>query len=312
MLNLSLMKPAQSYSLPALLVPLIGLLCLTACQPSPEPDAETTPEATLQPTDSPEAIAAYLLDLRARHASSRALAQHFPNLDRPTAYQIQRLTLAQQVTDGAEQIGWKMGGTRLTTPDAEPDPVYGYSLASHRYEDGAQLEDSLFANGTPLVEAEIAFWIGEDLPGPTVSREALIEALDGVGGAVELISQRMQPAAEGGTLPLAHAIADNLSHGGVILGTTRVPLAEIDLNQEAAWIEIDGVEQARGEASAMMEGDLLAAILWLANELPKHGQSLHAGDFVIPGSLYDNPTLQAGQQAEVHFTTLGTIRLGLR
>lgn len=297
----------------------LGLLGLSACQSQQEPETMAEPpigeapvEASLQPTDAPDAIAAFLVDVRARNAPSRALAQVFPDLDRETAYQVQHLTMQMEQGTDNQRLGWKMGGARVATPDAVPDPSYGYSLASHRFEDGAVIADSLFVNGMPQVEAEIAVWIGADLPGPTVSREELEAAVEGVSGAVEFISQRMLPATEGGTLPTAHAIADNLSHAGVILGATKVPLAGIDMGEEVAYTEIDGVEQARGDGGQIMGGDPLDAVLWLANELPKHGMALRAGDFVITGSVYDNPTMQADQEAAVHFSTLGTIRVSLR
>lgn len=291
------------------------LMTLVACepQPAPEPAAPAASDAaTTEGLDtSPEALAAYLLDLRARTASSAELAQQLPDLDRETAYQIQKLTLDAQLADGRVVRGWKMGGARTATPESVADPSYGYSLDSVVFDDSVTVSAGRFVNGVPQVEAELAFWIGADLPGPEVTRDEVIAAIDGVSGSVEFISQRLLPATDSTGLPINLAIADNLSHGGTVLGSTRVLLADIALTEEVAYTEVDGVEVARGGGNQIMHGDPLAAVVWLANELPKHGMMLQAGQFVITGSVYDNPTMQAGQQAAVHFSTLGTIHVGL-
>ena len=54
-------------------------------------------------------------------------------------------------------------------------------------------------------------------------------------------------------------------------------------------------------------GTAIDGVLWLANELPKHGLFLKSGDYVVTGSVYTNPTVEPGDQAALEFSTLGTI-----
>lgn len=303
---------------------LLALLCcalvFAACggEEAPadtEPGAPDTSAVAFPDTSDLDAVAHHILLAQTDARPTRALALHFPDLTRDRAYDIQQITLRTREASGNRQIGWKMGGTRVTDPEAAPDPLFGYSLDMHRRRSGQAFPAEQFVGSAPQAEAELAFIFNKDLPGPTVTRAQLLEALAGVRGAIELISPRLLPAAESDpeTLTLAHAVADNLSHAGVVLGDTLVPLSAIDLEEETARIFVNGRQKASGQARDLMgaQGDAVDALLWLANELPKHGLHLRKGDFVITGSLYANPTLQPGDRAEVVFTSLDTVRVAL-
>ena len=301
-----------------LLIPLL-LLC-TSCQ---QPESVETPmeaEAIQEPSEltdllpagaSNEMIAGHLLEAEHRAIPTRALSMHYADMDRETGYAVQLLAMGEEISQGGRLVGWKMGGTRMTDPEATPDPSFAYmlytdSLANHdrRYPD-AYVGDSV------LVEAEIAFIIGETLEGPIVTKSQLTESIESVAGAIELISVRVLPTA-GGPAPSAdQMIAARLSHAGFLLGDERLDIGDVDLVEEMATVEIDGVEQASGQANQIMNSNPLDALLWLANELPKRDMSLRAGDVVITGGLYDNPTLLPGQTAVVRFSSLGNLSVSL-
>ena len=298
-----------------LLVLSTSLLLLSSACESPTPEAQPADADTLGalgPGAAPTVIAGHLLATRDRLAKTADLARHYPRLSRAEAYAIQRLSLDQQEGGGDSLVGWKLGGTRLTDPNAQPDPLFGYILASNVYDEGAAVPAGRFVDGAPQVEAEVAFWIEQDLPGPTVTREQL-EAAVSVGGAIELITPRLVPAQPGDTtaLPTELALADNLSHAGVVMGDKRVAPADLDLAGESAWILVNGEEKARGSARQIMGTNPMDALFWLANERPKHGRPLRAGDFVVTGSLYDNPTVRAGDDVRVVFSTLGEVTFSL-
>ncbi|HKJ67882.1 MAG TPA: fumarylacetoacetate hydrolase family protein [bacterium] len=269
----------------------------------------------LGPNEHLQTIADHLLQARRNQQFTRALALRYPNLDRESAYRIQLMTLESQEKAGESLAGWKMGGTRITEAGASPDPLFGYSLESQVYQSGERVSLGDLTTNEPMVEAEITVWIGEDLPGPGITREELLRAIDGISGGVEIISSRQRPASEDQpeTETTAHLVADGISHGGAIFGDTRMAPDDIDFDTEEAWISIETEEKARGSASAIMgqTGNPIDAVLWLANALPKHGRHLRAGDFVLTGSLYENPTMEAGVNAAVSFTNLGSIQVRL-
>jgi 2-keto-4-pentenoate hydratase len=56
-----------------------------------------------------------------------------------------------------------------------------------------------------------------------------------------------------------------------------------------------------------MAKDPVEAVVWLANELPKHGLYLRANDFVVSGTVVGPPPARAGDKVKVSFTTLGSV-----
>ena len=108
-------------------------------------------------------------------------------------------------------------------------------------------------NGSTGLEAEVVFWLDKDLPGPTVTRDDVLEATAEVAAAVELIKPRVAaydseslavPA--GGEQPISiwpnrhnHGIIDNVWHIGVIFGSNRVGVDEVDLMNERVSIAVN-------------------------------------------------------------------------
>lgn len=69
-----------------------------------------------------------------------------------------------------------------------------------------------------------------------------------------------------------------------------------DLDRERAY----AVQRLRPE-------DPLAALVWAANELPKWGMHLKAGEFVLSGTVCPPLPVRAGDSAIVSFTSLGSV-----
>lgn len=258
------------------------------------------------------ALADHMFVARQQGIATTAIPTLFPQLDRETAYRVQMLTMNAAEGLGDKVAGWKMGGTVLKTPDATPDPIFGFSLASEQLDSGASVPASRFVNGDVMVEGEITFIIGKDLQGPDVTREDVIGAIESVCGSVELIDERMFPVSEDQPKSIAQIIADGVSHGGAILGSVRVPLDEIDIPGESVTVTVNGEQKSTGYGKYLMNGDYIAPVVWLANALVEHGRHLKAGDFIQTGSLYDNPTLVAGDKAVVEFSSLGKIGFELK
>ncbi len=302
----------KNLSLPLLV---LSLVFLAGCADAP--DTEMPPAAKADLTDAlpagadAEAIALHLLEAEHTAQTTRALVENIPGMDREMAYEVQLRALAQELAKGERLIGWKMGGTKMADPSMAPDPSFAYMLASDSLMDGQTLDPAAYVDGLVQVEAEVAFVMGKDLRGPEVTMEELRDAIGEVAGAIELISVKLVPSTDGTAPTIDHMIAGRLSHAGVTLTEKRVMLDEVDVAAEVGTAEVGGEEVASGAGAQIMNTTPLDAMLWIANALPKHGHYLRAGDIVITGSLYNNPTIASGQSATVSFTSLGELNISM-
>ena len=228
-----------------------------------------------------------------------ALADHFPDISRERAYAIQRLRLEEKGA-GQPRAGWKLAWTRKT-PDQALDPALGHYLADRVYREGQPVSARHFPGGTSAAEPEIVFYLDKDLPGPVVSREAVIDAVESVGIAMEFVGWRAL-----GPQTREHAIVDNGIAVAVLLADDRFPLEAVDFTQEVGSVTVAG-ETNSGPATSIMGEDPLAALVWAANELPKYGMHLQAGDFVVSGTVCVPLSVGAGDQATISFTNLGSL-----
>ena len=295
---------------------------LSACAPTDDessaPPADTEPAAkadvlttTLSPDSDRAAIVAHLLEAEGKKINTEAMAANFPDLDRQTAYDIQADILAEKLKN-EERVGWKIGFSRMPEDPATLDPIYGHIMASNVFEPGTPVEAAAFVADTAVVEGEFVFWIGEDLPGPELTREQVGNAVTAVGGVIELLSSWTSGSEETPSTR-DHDVTGNVFHVGIILGETRVPLDEMDFTNETATVEVDGEERASALATMNMGVDPLEALTWLANELTTYSDEyLRAGDVVITGTVFPPPRMGAGSKAVMSYTTLGTIEVELK
>lgn len=256
---------------------------------------------TISETASDREIAEHMLRAQESQRKTDSLARYFPALSRDRAYAIQRLRL-ETGSQTAEHVGWKLGWTRLASAGDVLDPIVGHYFADRVFAEGQPVSTRYFTEGVSNAEPEIVFYLKEDLPGPVVTREQVVAAIDTVGIAMEFVNWR---AAEPNTRE--HAIADNGIASGVVLGGERVAFDDIDLAQEVGRVVVNGEQSSDGSASSIMGEDPLAALVWAANELPKWGMQLSAGDFVLSGTVCVPLPVTAGDSATVSFTNLGSV-----
>ncbi len=276
-------------------------------EPREQPQAEEIETAT----ETIVRLATQLVQVKQSVTPTAALAT-YPDMDRDMAYKVQLEALGAETKDGDHLVGWKMGGTRVVDQSVPPDPSFAYILHSDSLPDAASVSSAKFVEGDLLVEAEIAFVMGKDLQGDTHSMEAVADAVAEVAGAIELIDIRIVPGEDGIAPAMNHMIAANLSHAGVILTKQRSKLEGFNLVDEEAKVLVDGVEKASGKGGQIMGTTPMDALYWIANALPGQGKYLRAGDVVITGGLYENPTLVAGSTAEVQFDSFGSITVSMK
>src|ERR1700761_6986796 len=149
----------------------------------------------------------------ARREGRRVNAEVIPPVaDVETAYQVQS-ELAELTR--SEVQGWKV--TALTAADqakfSSSRPVAGALLAGHIHPAGVTLRLSNFVE--PLLECEIAFVLGSDLPerAKPYSREEVASAIEHVVAAFEIPDSRLAPEASD-----LLKLADCMSNGALVTG----------------------------------------------------------------------------------------------
>ena len=50
-------------------------------------------------------------------------------------------------------------------------------------------------------------------------------------------------------------------------------------------VTVNGTKESNGSTTSIMGEDPIAGLLWAANELPKWGMHLKAGEFVVSGTV---------------------------
>ena len=274
----------------------IGLMFFVGC------DAQRVESRdALSASSTDEAIMLHMLETASGQGQTDQIAKYFPDLGRKRAYAIQRMRL-EHGKQTEEHVGWKLAWTRMTEPDAVMDPVVGHYLSDRVFEEGKPVSTRYFTNGTSNAEPEIVFYLGKDLPGPVVTREELIDAVESVGVGMEFVNWRL---AEPGTRE--HAVVDNGIAVGVVLGARRYPLDAVEFDGMVGRVEVDGKGASEGSASVLMGEGPIEAMLWAANELPKWGMQFRAGQFVFSGTVCPPLPVSAGDRATVSFTGLGSV-----
>ncbi|AMN44809.1 fumarylacetoacetate hydrolase family protein [Rhodoplanes sp. Z2-YC6860] len=180
--------------------------------------------------------------------------------------------------EGARQVGWKVG---FGAPAAMQKlkltaPVVGFILDRAMLPSGGTV--SLSSWQKPAAEAEIAAYIGHDLPA-TANRDDVRRAVVAIGPAIELADVDSSPDDVEGVL------AGNIFQRHVILGQRDI------MRQGARLQGLKGRLTRSGEnvpVPADLQtntGDILNVVRHVADVAAAVGDGLRAGQFVICGSL---------------------------
>jgi 2-keto-4-pentenoate hydratase len=202
-----------------------------------------------------------------------------PNIDE--AYRIQSEITART---GNAVLGWKVSAL---TPEQQRGfltdrPVAGALLSPFVHTAPAKLSIKQFV--APLLECEVAFVLGADLPARTkpYTREEIEAAIEAVVPAVEIADSRCPADA-----PNLLKLADFMGNGAFITATPIRDWRKLDLENQPVTLTLDGSVIKRGISSRIVSNPLLAVIA-LANAQPlpagglKRGQVITTGSGIIP------------------------------
>jgi 2-keto-4-pentenoate hydratase len=239
------------------------------------------------------ALADRLLEARRSGAVVSVAPAEMPRSE-AAAYAVQHTVAA---TFG-EIGGWKVGASG---PDAAPGAA---PLPAAVIMPSPAVLSPAFSDH--LVEAEIAFRIGTDLPPRTApyTRAEVLAAIASCHPVVEVVQWRI---ADWRSAPPTLKLADNQGHGGLVVGEAAVDWTGIDFAGLGVTQEITG--QATKHGTGNPAGDMIRLIIWLADEGAVWAGGLKAGQIVTCGSWTGITEASAGAPIVVRFAGLSPVEL---
>jgi 2-oxo-hept-3-ene-1,7-dioate hydratase len=240
-------------------------------------------------------------------------SKRFAGMTIEDGYRINRAWMQLKLAEGRTVIGHKIGLTsramQVSSQIDEPD--YGTLLDNMRYTcTPGQVLDIPFQNFiAPRVEVELAFILKNDLRGPQVTVEQVLDATDYVTPAVEIIDARIEQFDRHSKVlrKVYDTISDNAANAGIVLGAAQVDPLTTDLPWCGAVLRQNGVVEETGLAAGV-QGHPAIGIAWLAHKLAPWGEHLQAGEIVLAGSFTKPAPAQVGDVFDVDYGPLGRLQ----
>jgi 2-keto-4-pentenoate hydratase len=243
--------------------------------------------------------AGLLLEARCTASPLAELPESLRPVSLEEAYFVQDAIARALEPDGVR--AWKVGA-----PASDATPMFGPMISAWITDDASTLTEPRYR--LRGLEAEISFQMGKDLPPRSApyTREETVAAIASCHPAIEELEA-------GVTDPLKVArftmIADLQMHGGFVHGPAVANWQQIDFAKESVSMSVDGSVRVERTASNTAGTDLLRLVLYLANEGSARTGGLKSGDWITTGSWTGNTFASAGSQANVRFTTAGSVSL---
>lgn len=226
----------------------------------------------------------------------------YPDISVNDAYAIQKLNIDKAVAAGRRIVGHKIGLTST---------VVQKQLGVDSPDFGTLLDDKVFANGDsmavtglmqPKVEAEIALVLKNDLAQPNLTVLDVINAIDYVLPAIEVVDSRV----ENWNIRLVDTVADNASYGAVFVGTTPVKPEQVDFRNCGMMLKKNGSVLSTGTGANCL-GNPVIATLWLAKTMQQNQQPLKAGELILTGALGAMVTVDSEGAYQAHIQGVGDV-----
>lgn len=259
----------------------------------------------------PDVAAEHLL----AHRRDGSIMDDLPAGQRPRdlaeAYRIQDALVARLVQGGGDRpIGYKVACTNAIAQAALriDRPVYGQLLASTTFDSPTELPAARFTHR--VIEAEFGIRMGADVAparGPHTA-DSIAPFVAEVLPSIEVVDHRFVDWSVG-ALSVA---ADNAIHGCWVPGRSGGDdWRTLDLAAHAVTVSVDGEPASSGTGAAVL-GHPLNVVAWLADELPRFGRRLHAGDYITTGVCTDVFEAGAGSTVVADFGSLGEVSITWR
>jgi len=256
-----------------------------------------------EPSSDAEQAASLLRDAERSRKPVDPLSERFPHFDVELAYEVQRLGIEAKLREGDRVRGRKVGLTSVALQQmvGVDEPDYGVVLESTVLENDEPIPVAEMIQ--PRVEAEIGFVLERALRGPGVRPVDVLAATRWVLPTLEIIDSRIADW----KIQLVDTVADNASFGRVVLGSAATRPEGFDLRLLGMAVYRNGTLFNTGAGAAAL-GHPANAIAWLVNKLSTFGESIEAGELVMPGALAA-PVLdiRPGDVVTAEFDRLGSV-----
>ncbi|MBO3737869.1 2-keto-4-pentenoate hydratase [Actinoplanes flavus] len=246
-------------------------------------------------------IADRLRDAERDRAPVPPLTLERPWLSAADAYEIQLHNIRRRT---AAVVGHKVGLSSKAMQEmmGVDEPDYGHLLADMRLSEDEPADAGRYCY--PRVEIEVAFLLGDDLPGEDCTEADVLAATEAFAPSIELIDSRIVDW----RIRLADTIADNASSAGFVVGASRVPPNDLDPRGIAAVLRRGAEVVAAGRSDAVL-GNPVTAVAWLARTVARFGVRLRAGHLILPGACARAVDVRPGDEFRAEFSGLGEVRL---
>lgn len=231
------------------------------------------------------------------------LSQRHPQLDIDDAYQISLQSLEARQKDGEIVIGKKIGVTSKAVQEMlnVHQPDFGFLTNRMHYNNGSSISLSEAGLIQPRAEGEIAFCLKQDLVGPGITAEQVLEATEWVSPCFEIVDSRIKDWEIG----IVDTVADNASCGVFVIGDQKTDPKSLDLAEVVMQVQHNGKPSVSGVGAAV-QGHPAQAVAWLANTLGEYGIPFRKGEIILSGALAPLIPVQAGDHFEMTISGLGS------
>jgi 2-keto-4-pentenoate hydratase len=223
------------------------------------------------------------------------------------AYDVQDRLIPLLARPGEAVCGYKIG---LTTPRMQAmcgidEPIVGVVLASRLRASPATV--SVGAYVRLGVESEIALRIGRPFPAGEVAADRVLDYVDGICAAFELVDDS---GADYARLAAATLVADNAWNAGLVTGPAISAAGVASLKDRKGVLTRGGEVIDTGVSSDVL-GDPANALAWVVRHLARRGQALQPGQWVSTGSIVPTKFVEPGQSYRFEVDGLPPVELTL-
>ncbi len=229
-----------------------------------------------------------------------------PDITYEEALAVQLGVKRRKVAQGDRIIGHQGSFTSLSVREMFPDapcPMFGTLLSSIARQDGDEVE---LDTEKVFIESEIAVLLKHDLGGENLSQMEVLAATEGFLPAIEVAPLR--PGVLEKEYSWAHMIAVQKAVGGfVVFGSKLTSPKDFDPRLEGCLISMGGVPKAGATGYEAM-GNPLTVVAALAAAIAPLGETLHAGQIIMTGSVAPPQLIGPSDKiATLETQTLGSV-----
>ena len=238
----------------------------------------------------------------------RIFTLEHPDLTIEDAYAIQRSWTQLQLGQGRVIKGHKIGLTSKAMQSAVgiTEPDYGVLFEDMFYADAGDIPFDRFQ--APRIEVELAFILKTPLKGPGCTIFDVLNAIDYVMPALEILETRMHridPETKD-SRKVMDTISDNAANAALVLGGRPFRPDDADLRWVGALLFRNGQIEETGVAAGVLNHPA-NGVAWLANRLSPHDEYLAAGEVVLAGSFTRPVDIRKGDTFHADYGRFGSI-----